>query len=251
VIDSESISRVEKIGSDAWEAHEFVQMGGWLLRANYGVTRRANSVLTNSPPSIDDVEDAISQAIQFYEDRELSPLFQMTDASYPRNLDETLSNSGFVVELEVYLQIASVVQVLEQSPSIDIHIESTPSIDWMDAYAKGSGYNAESMRIRKDLMLRSPLKKAFGAVLVDDEIAGVGLCIADGDWAGLFNIGTHPSHRRRGVSTSVNLGLTKWASTLGAKKMYLQVEIDNPQALPMYERLGFETSYRYWYRRLP
>ena len=251
MIDSESISKVEQISSDAWVAHERIQMGGWLLRANYGVTRRANSVLTIGPPSGDVIDDAISQAIQFYENRGLSPLFQLTDASYPHNLDETLSNSGFVVGLEVYLQIASVDEVLEQPPSIDIQIESTPSKEWMDAYAKGSGYNTESMRIRKELMLRSPLKKAFGSLLIDDEIAGVGLCIVDGEWAGLFNIGTHPSHRRHGIATSVNRGLTKWASIHGVKKMYLLAEIDNQPALSMYEGLGFETSYRYWYRRLP
>ena len=112
----------------------------------------------------------------------------MTDASYPRNLDDTLSDFGFVVGLQVYLQIASVNQVLEQPPSVDIQIESTPSKEWMEAYAKGSGYSAESLKIRKELMLRSPLKKAFGAVFIDDEIAGVGLCIVDGEWAGLFNI---------------------------------------------------------------
>ncbi|MHA1576335.1 MAG: GNAT family N-acetyltransferase [Candidatus Thorarchaeota archaeon] len=251
MIDSESISRLEQLSSDAWVAQEKIKMGGWLLRANHGVTRRANSVLTISPPQVDNTEDAISQAIQFYKSRGLPPLFQLSEVSYPKNLDETLAKSGFAVGLQVYLQTASVGRVLEQSPSIDIQIESTPSKEWMNTYATGSRHNVDSMEIRKELMLRSPLEKGFGAVLIDDEIEGVGLCIVDGAWAGLFNITTLSRYRRQGVATSVNQGLTRWASTREVKKMYLQVEIENQQALSMYNRLGFETSYRYWYRRLP
>ena len=60
---------------------------------------------------------------------------------------------------------------------------------------------------------------------------------------------TCSGYRKRGVAKAIGHGLTKWAGTFGAKKMYLQVEIENEPALEMYRSLGFETAYHYWYRR--
>ncbi|MHA1637936.1 MAG: GNAT family N-acetyltransferase [Candidatus Thorarchaeota archaeon] len=248
-MDSDRITHIEKLSSNAWQAEEQEELGGWLLRADSGVTRRANSVLPLLMPFPEKIETAIERCNKFYQERNLPTLFHLTEASQPHDLDDVLDELGFYVGLQVYLQVSSVNHVIQKTVNHEICIESTPSEVWMDAYAEGSNYSSESMRIRKDLMLRSPLKKAFGSVIVDNEIAGVGLCILEGEYAGLYNMTTCSKYRKRGVAKSIGRGLTEWAGTYGAKKMYLQVEIENEPAMGMYSSLGFETAYRYWYRR--
>ena len=36
--------------------------------------------------------------------------------------------------------------------------------------------------------------------------------------------------------------------SFGAQGAYLQVMLNNPPALALYQRLGFAEAYRYWYR---
>jgi hypothetical protein len=44
------------------------------------------------------------------------------------------------------------------------------------------------------------------------------------------------------------VGLAREAAATGARSIYLQVERDNPEALALYETLGFREVYGYHYR---
>ena len=56
---------------------------------------------------------------------------------------------------------------------------------------------------------------------------------------------------RESFRTSLALGaLAGWGEKLGAQTAYLQVEEDNPNALRLYARAGFQTVYDYHYRSL-
>jgi ribosomal protein S18 acetylase RimI-like enzyme len=41
--------------------------------------------------------------------------------------------------------------------------------------------------------------------------------------------------------------LAVWGKARGAEQTYLQVMENNPPALALYERLGFNKLYEYWY----
>jgi ribosomal protein S18 acetylase RimI-like enzyme len=41
-----------------------------------------------------------------------------------------------------------------------------------------------------------------------------------------------------------------WGEDLGGKDAFLQVEAKNVPAVSLYESMGFETMYTYWYRIL-
>ena len=75
-----------------------------------------------------------------------------------------------------------------------------------------------------------------------------GLTIAEDGWAGLFDIVTAPSARRRGLGRRMVDGLLHGAWELGAHHAYLQVGADNLAARRLYAHYGFTERYRYWYR---
>jgi ribosomal protein S18 acetylase RimI-like enzyme len=120
----------------------------------------------------------------------------------------------------------------------------------MSVYSESSGYDESSMNIRRDLMKRTPLHKAFALAQIDREPAGVGFGVVEDKWLGLFNIAVHPSMRGRGVAMSVNTALAMWGHQRGARSAYLQVESENLPALKLYDKLGFQHVYTYWYRKL-
>ena len=68
-------------------------------------------------------------------------------------------------------------------------------------------------------------------------------------WIGLFRLGTHPDYRRKGMATALSNALMEWGfRECGTRQAFLQVETDNEQAMAMYEKIGFEPGYVYWYR---
>ena len=247
--DQSQIIELEQVASNAWVAEEEERFGGWLLRANAGVTRRANSVLPIGPPPLP-LDDSIEKVISFYKERNLIPRFQMTETSKPVELDRDLSERGFSVGLQVEIHTAAINHLVQKEPTIDVMISNDISDGWMSVYGASSGYQASTMDTRRDLMKRTPLTKAFALARIDRELAGVGFGVVEGKWLGLYNIAVHPSMRGRGVALSVNTALANWGHQRGARSAYLQVESENIPALKLYSKLGFQHAYTYWYRKL-
>ena len=72
-----------------------------------------------------------------------------------------------------------------------------------------------------------------------------------GDLVGLFDLVTGPNVRRKGHGTSLISRLLEWGGAHGADRAYLQVVQSNAPAIHLYEQLGFQSVYEYWYRIPP
>ena len=95
----------------------------------------------------------------------------------------------------------------------------------------------------------SILEKCLCATITaGDEIVACGLCVVERGYAGLFDISVSPRHRRCGYGQDICVSLTNAALDCGAKTAYLQLVSDNVGAVRLYEKLGFEDAYKYWYR---
>jgi GNAT superfamily N-acetyltransferase len=67
----------------------------------------------------------------------------------------------------------------------------------------------------------------------------------------VYNVGTFPSFRGRGVAQSLLLWLIDDARRLGVHTLFLQA-VDHGPAQPLYERVGFRTRFvRAWYLPQP
>ncbi len=247
VVSRRLVSRLEEIGSRSWQAKEIEHLGGWQLRADEGITRRANSVLPLEDPGVD-TESAVKKCVMFYLKRGILPRFQMTALSMPSGLDDYLKESGWVEGLVVDVQTAEIDAISVPEPDLDVTLLDSPTDDWVNAYLKASDHQDEDPRVRHDIMVRSSLPKRFAQVVVDDQIAGVGIGILYEDWVGLYSIATAPDFRKRKVATSISHALLDWGQRMNADHAYLQVEVDNNPALELYRNLGFIHCYRYWYR---
>jgi ribosomal protein S18 acetylase RimI-like enzyme len=245
----EEINELELLGHNAWFAQERMRIGGWLLRANQGVTRRANSVLPLGPPGID-LPTAIDFVIEFYSSRNLIPRFQVSEASLPADLDGILNDYGFAKVFPVEVWTAEISSLLELQPSHETKYLSEITDEWSDTFLKASGYDPASMSVRKSIIERTDQPHILAQAMGKDSVDAVGFGVVEGNWLGIFNIGTHPEKRKTGAATAVNYALGMWGSELGATKVYLQVETNNIIAKSLYGNLGFAHAYTYWYRRL-
>jgi len=248
-MDNGTIKELELLGHNAWVAEEKMRLGGWLLRADHGVTRRANSVLpldsTNLPLSF-----AIDSAIEFYSCRDLVPRFQMTEVSQPSELDSELEQRGFSVGLQVDVWTAHLSTLLANQTTWETMHLSQMTDDWIDTYNLASDHDPSTMKVRIAIMERTHQPRMYAKAMVEGITAAIGFGVVEGTWLGLFSIATRPDMRHRGAATAVNIALGGWAQKIGAEHAYLQVENDNKAAKALYTKLGFKHVYRYWYRDL-
>jgi len=244
----QEIRSLEVIAFHSWPAREVVSLGDWLIRADTGVTRRANSVFPYGDPDRS-TQDAINHVIRFYKSRGLIPRFQMTDASMPQGLDDALSKTGFLYEMKTYVQTCTISDVLKPSGGYNTELFREPTEEWFTAYARISRHPTEVLEVRKGIFNRMPAEKRFALVREKGAVLGISIGVLHRGWLGIFGVRTDQMYMRKGVAKSINRALLAWAQREGASKAYLQVEADNEPALCLYQDFGFTTKYTYWYRQ--
>ncbi|MDO8055362.1 MAG: GNAT family N-acetyltransferase, partial [Candidatus Hermodarchaeota archaeon] len=247
----DEIRRIEAAAGRAWPAKHQQQYGGWLLRATEGVTRRANSVLPLGNPPGTNLEEALDTVRAFYQQHQLPMRFQLTTASLPHNIDESLEAAGLIVDMRVEVRTAPLQEVLVEDPKVAIVVFGTPIPEWLNAYQRFAGYDAKTMKIRQEILKRIPSEKAFATAIQREKVIGTGIAVVDGDLLGLFGLITDPAVRRHGIATAITQSLILWGMNRGSTQGYLQVEEHNEPAKALYSRLGFEETYTYWYRVAP
>ncbi|MBP7963439.1 MAG: GNAT family N-acetyltransferase [Caldilineaceae bacterium] len=247
------IQTIEETAFRAVPAAICLHFDGWRLRFNHAVTRRANSVWPNADFGRHSLAEKLDAVETFYRNHGTTPRFQITSAALPVGLDDFLANCGYAKSQINDVQIADTSQVIQASraaPALPVTLTPSWTPAWLDTYCAIEHVAAHRRPLYDAMWGRVRAAKAFGLVVLDGQPAAVGLCVADGEWAGLFNIATHPDFRRRGAAIALIHALVSWAGARGAAHLYLQVRSQNEPALALYGRLGFSTLYQYHYREL-
>ncbi len=84
--------------------------------------------------------------------------------------------------------------------------------------------------------------------IVDGRIVGCGFGVIEHDYIGIFDIIVDKSYRGKGFGRNIMNGILNIAQEKGIGTAYLQVVVGNKVAENLYESLGFQEEYRYWYR---
>jgi ribosomal protein S18 acetylase RimI-like enzyme len=123
----------------------------------------------------------------------------------------------------------------------------TPSTQWRRSYA---GY------------LATLVGRTDARVLVarsDDRLVGVGVSritllppfFADRRRGFIQDVYTHPDYRRRGIARRLVEALLEWLGEQQVSTVELTVAVNNPEAIRLWERLGFHPYMLHFKRALP
>jgi len=220
---------------------------GWLFRFANGYTRRANSVNPLYGFS-DDIDYQITLAEDAYKRADLQPIFKLTDASQPGDLDDRLAHRGY----EHSETDAIMTHTLDDTvPAMDpaVHFQTQFDPNWRDPFFRLSEIATDYQKTVGKLFDKSSNATGYALLCEDDQAVACGRVVIDGEWAGLYSIVTATEFRRRGYGTRITEALMAWAREQGATNVYLQVHSQNDGALTLYDKLGFKTAYQYWYRQ--
>ena len=211
-----------------WPEMETVALGEWVLRSAppYGgrLRRRANSVLAMGDPGCS-LPEAAGTVTAFYAARDREPLAQVEAGSA---VDEGLVTLGWEplpTGATAYL-VGSVARALRAC-----NARPAPPADLVARHLEDGDHLG--------------VERLDG----DGTVVASGVAALDGDWVGLHALHVAPQQRGAGVGTALLAELLDQAASSGATTAWLHVELDNPRARALYERLGFAEHHTARYLR--
>jgi ribosomal protein S18 acetylase RimI-like enzyme len=229
---------IERLGWSAAPAAESSTVSGWSMNLGRGEVGRMNSVTTFGQVPYEMFE-AVESVERRYRARRRQVVFRLTPLD--SELDDLLFARGYDRSEEI-LVMAAPVSADEQE---GIEVLAGVTGGWLERYA--AFRPAGSSRVAEIGESLAGLALPHATFMVAE--AAVGTAVLHGPWAGLFNVAVDPARRRQGLGRRVSLGMLDWAARAGAERAYLQVEEANQAAVALYRSLGFDETYRYWYRR--
>ena len=243
------VRRIEALGFRAWPAAQALYDGSWLVRLTAGhPSRRLNSV--NALDRMDDagidarVERLASRFASY--DRPLT--FRQTPLAPPA-LTAWLDARDWPAEGETAALTADLAD-----------IDLADEIDRLSLQDVGRFVDAAIAVRPRDRHFKSGLTEVISSIRPDkglfviaegEQPVATALCVHDGEYAGVFEVASHPERRGHGLGRTVTRAALRWAASRGAERAWLQVETDNDAALGLYGSLGFIEAYRYHYRVPP
>lgn len=88
--------------------------------------------------------------------------------------------------------------------------------------------------------LQAPMRAYYADVdLNTDTVAGYAGFWFDGDDAQIMTIGVAKEYQKRGIASNLLKTMIENAKSIGAKRMLLEVKVNNNPALKLYEKFGF------------
>lgn len=244
----EEIALIEELAANAVPAAVSQEVDGWRLRFSSGVTRRANSVYAPRHDGALGLDEKIAAAEAFYRRRGLLCRFQLCPASRPAALDGALEARGYAATTPTFVQTGPLSGALRLATGMG-QVSERFDEAWLAAYVEGEGEtDRRKIAARREMLQRVGPPAGFAATTVDGRLAAVAFGVVERGWLGIFSVATSPAYRGRGLAAATLGELAAWAGGHGATRAYLQVLSTNTPALRLYARLGFATSYQYWYR---
>lgn len=240
--------RVEEASLNAWPPMHQVLLDGWLLRFSKGFTKRANSI-TPLYPALTPTEEKIRYCENLYAREQLKTIFRLisitTDNIQKPSLDSILEQRGYVLSESNLVLFKPLERVPE--PAAD-SVQFVGLEEWLMTYAAITGLPSDAQALHRILLRAIRSETGFAVLHANGRPVACGLGVMDQSFIGLFDIATHPEHRQRGAGAALVSALLHWGTGMGASHAYLQMVSDNAPAARLYNKLGFEPLYHYWYR---
>ena len=265
--------RYEELTLNAFPVLHTEVYDGWILRFSGGEGYQGNCI---SPLYLSTraYEDKIDYCENKFREKGLPCVFKMTP-NVPAALDQQLAMRQYELEDKTYIMECSLTsedslsseeaQVLPSgSPTgedgaqennilakTEIRLSREIDDNWLEAFLTLEGMDKDICPETARAMLNAIRKPVYCAALYENEIShgsnadcgrivGCGLGVVEDNKIGIYDI--------RGIGARICRAIMEEGKKEGAQKAFLHVSASNRPAVRLYQGLGFEEAYTYWYR---
>lgn len=244
------LRRIEEASLNGLQTQRQLFYDGWLLRLSPGLAKRARSVNAHFESTLP-LARKIAYCEQVYAERRLPVLFRITPFVAPPDLEAELTARGYQPFQPTLVQTLQLQRPPDVACPPDVEF-AVPSVsEFVAAVGKLQAASAAQRAAHLERLAQSPLPTRALLALSGGRPVASGQAALEEGVVGVFSVATEPSLRGRGIGTAITAALLAWAWEHGAHTAYLQVAEDNHQAVSVYRRLGFATTYTYHYCARP
>lgn len=273
--------RYEELTLNAFPVLHTEVYDGWILRFSGGEGYQGNCI---SPLYLSTraYEDKIDYCENKFREKGLPCVFKMTP-NVPAALDQQLAMRQYELEDKTYIMECSLTsedslsseeaQVLSSgSPTgedgaqennilakTEIRLSREIDDNWLEAFLTLEGMDKDICPETARAMLNAIRKPVYCAALYENEIShgsnadcgrivGCGLGVVEDNKIGIYDIRVESSFRQNGIGARICRAIMEEGKKEGAQKAFLHVSATNRPAVRLYQGLGFEEAYTYWYR---
>lgn len=242
------IQRIEELSMNAFPALYTVHVNGWILRFSDGYSKRANSVNPLYDCSTD-IKKNIELCDDMFKANHLDTVFKLTEKAGAHEIDRLLDEQGYTYQTTTNIMLRDITgcQITEQERK-GVVIYNDLRDDWFEAYVHMNNISDRHVGILKKILQCIQAETYYGCIVDNGVITAVGLGVAERGYVGMYNISVDREKRRKGLGTKIMKNLMYEVSRKGHTYSYLQVAEANEGARILYEKLGYEKQYSYWYR---
>ncbi|MGA5543997.1 N-acetylglutamate synthase, CG3035 family [Mycobacterium sp. NPDC051198] len=227
------IRALEHAAALAWPGVEQQWLGGWLLRAGHGVTSRANSAI---PLDMSAQIADLAAVRDWYRERGLPAWLALPERLLPLRTPGIKPARVMVRELPVPSSSSPNITPAQPSPS-NVTLAQQPDAQWLEIYEREVPVDVLTAVVDGQLTFATVPGCAVGRGAVTTAPDGT-------PWLGISSVRVSPAQRGQGHARSVCAALAAWGAEAGARRAYVQVEVDNHAAIALYTSLGFRLHHQ-------
>lgn len=249
-----NMNTIEELSLNAWPAYQYEMFDGWLIRYSHCYTHRTNCVNPIARSQFP-LGEKVAFCEQEYKKASSPCIFKISPVMEPE-IDPFLDAHGYHVEhtTDVYVldMESSHITYAAYEPDIPVRISEQITEEWIhDLFRLNGTTNPDHLRIVPAMYHAIPKPTIAAQIVTDGKAVASGLGILDRDYVGIYAIYVDSACRRKHFGKAVCGALLAEAQRRSAKYAYLQVVHDNEAAHRLYEGLGMNYFYTYWFRCKP
>ena len=241
---------IEDLSLNAWPSHQIELYDGWILRFSYFYTHRTNSVEQIGPSSLP-LQEKIAYCEEIYRAWGTPCIFKI-NPRVPRDFDTLLYRKEYAIEHVTEVMTMYIPEHMPEPAKASVILEDVISPEWIFSLFDLKQTRDPIHRRIVPSMYRAIPKKTIAAHIEEDgRFVATGLGILDRNYIGIYAIHVDSAYRRRHFARDICRSILAEGVRRGADQAYLQVVQGNMAARKLYNSLGFERLYTYWFRVSP
>jgi ribosomal protein S18 acetylase RimI-like enzyme len=238
---------LEELSMDGWPALMTVVYDGWVIRLSNGYSNRSNSINPIYPSKIN-MDEKINYCDELFGRHNLPAAYKLLSCEEHMALEHKLEALHYRKINETSVQTREISGISRKNHK-GIIIGEDFDESWINSVIEFNKVGTQDIPVFKKILGNIAREKIVVAKKDGNGIAGCGYGIIGGGYVGVFDIVVEESQRGKGYGREIVETILSEAGKQGAEKSYLQVMLNNPAALHLYEKLGYKESYKYWYRK--